>query len=265
MEVEVIDREIVEDLRDWFFRYVGTFRSEDDSWQRNIDLKKEHSKRVCIEIVNIGQNLGLSAQDLNLAEIVALFHDVGRFEQYARYKTFLDVKSVNHAEFGVKILNEYNVLGRLSDSLQDIIKRIISYHNHAALPKEETKTCLLFAKLLRDADKLDIWRVVTEYYNQKNGKKNDAIELGLPNTPGFSNEVYQDLMERRIVDIRHIKNFNDFKLLQIGWIYDVNFSPTLQYLKERAYLEIIRHALPQSEKIERMFCRIYDYLDERLG
>ena len=258
-----MDREIVQDLRNWFFRYVETFKSEDNNWQRNIDLKKEHTKRVCIEILNIGQSLELSAQDLNLAEIVALFHDIGRFEQYVRYQTFVDLKSVNHAELGVKILQEHNVLGRLNASLQDIIMRIILYHNHAALPQEETETCLLFTKLLRDADKLDIWRLVTEYYHQKNSEKNDAIELGLPNTPGFSHYIYQDLMERRIVDFRHLKNLNDFKLLQIGWIYDVNFRPTFQYIKERGYLKIIRDALPQSKEIEEIFCAVLAYLDEK--
>jgi hypothetical protein len=112
---------------------------------------------------------------------------------------------------------------------------------------------LFFTKLLRDADKLDIWRVVTDYYHRKNDRRNGAIELDLPNTPGFSEEVYQDLMNRRIVDINHVKNLNDFKLLQIGWIFDINFDTTMQAIKSRRYLELIRDVLPKSEKIQLIF------------
>jgi len=95
--------------------------------------------------------------------------------------------------------------------------------------------------------------VVTDYYHQKNGKRNGAIELDLPDTPGFSEEVYQDLMNKRIVDIKHVKNLNDFKLLQIGWIFDINFNITMEAIKSRRYLEMIRDVLPKSEKIQLIF------------
>jgi len=138
------------------------------------------------------------------------------------------------------------------------------YHNRAALPQEETETCMFFTKLLRDADKLDIWRVVTEYYTLNMGKRNGAIELDLPDTPGFSDEVYQDLVAKRVVDIKHVKNLNDFKLLQTGWVFDINFRPTLYSMMSRRYLETIRSVLPESEKIQEIFSAIQLFLDENL-
>ena len=215
MKIE-IDKKIVKSLKAWFFNYVQSFKHDDKNFQENIALKEKHTMKVCKEILNIGKQLELNDDELRLSEIIALFHDVGRFEQYARYKTFVDVKSENHAELGVKILKENKVLTRFDNSIQSLMLRTISYHNRAALPEEETDTCLFFSRLLRDADKLDIWRVVTDYYSRNNGEKNGAIELGLPDTPGFSGEVYQDLMKKRIVDIKHLKNLNDFKLLQMG-------------------------------------------------
>jgi len=134
-----------------------------------------------------------------------------------------------------------------------VILRSIQYHNRASLPREETETCLFFSKLLRDADKLDIWKVVTDYYHRKNRERNGAIELGLPDTSGFSEEVYRDLMNKKIVDIKHVNNLNDFKLLQIGWIFDINFKPTLYHIKERRYLEMIRDVLPESKGISEIF------------
>ena len=263
MRVYFQNKEIVEDLKSWFASYVQTFKLGDANHQRNIALKEEHTRRVCREILDIGEKLGLSDEDLRLAEVIALLHDIGRFEQYARYQTFVDHRSVDHAEFGVRILQENAVLNKFDESTRDLVLRTISYHNRAALPQGETETCLFFTKLLRDADKLDIWRVVTDYYHQNNEERNGAIELNLPDTSGISDDVYKDLMEGRIVDFAHLKNLNDFKLLQLGWIYDINFAPTFQCIQERGYLEKIRDALPKSEEVERVFSVVQSYLDEQ--
>ena len=147
--------------------------------------------------------------------------------------------------------------------MQNLILRTISYHNRAALPEDETDTCLFFSRLLRDADKLDIWRVVTDYYNRNNRKRNGAIELGLPDTAGFSDEVYQDLINKRIVDIKHLQNLNDFKLLQMGWVFDINFEPTFRCIKSRRYVEMIGYVLPRSYKIQKIIDVIQLYLHRR--
>jgi len=259
-----MNKKTVAALKDWFSGYVQTFKSVDDDLEQNTVMKEEHTERVCGEILNIGEKLGLNNEDLCLAEIVALFHDIGRFEQYARHRTFVDLHSVNHAEHGVKILQENGVLNGLDHSTRDLILRIISYHNRAFLPQKETEHCLFFTKLLRDADKLDIWRVVTDYYRREDGKRNNAIELGLPDTPGISDDTYNDLIEGKIVEVTHLKNLNDFKLLQIGWIYDINFTPTFQRIKERRYIEMIRDVLPESKEIEEIFSVVQSYLNEQI-
>jgi len=251
-------------IKKWFFSYVKSFKSGDKNQLHNIFLKEEHTKRVCKEIIEIGNQLNLNEKEIILSEIIALLHDVGRFEQYWLYKTFSDSRSVDHVELGIKILKKYNVLENIDYDLQKLIFKTIGYHNRAILPQNETETCLFFSKLLRDADKLDILRVVTEYYYKKNGDKNDAIVLDLPNTPEVSENVYNDLMNKKIVDIKHVKNQNDFKLLQAGWIFDINFLPTFQRIKERHYLEMIKNALPKSKRIEEIFILINSHLNDSL-
>jgi len=249
-------------LSSWFAGYVSGFRLESEEWQRNITLKAEHSQRVAAEIVGLGTALGLSEAELRLARIIALLHDVGRFEQYARYRTFKDGKSENHAALGVKILEETGALDHLAQDLRQIILAAVLNHNRASLPRIDDSQVLFYSRLVRDADKLDIYRVLTDYYRHSGGRRNSAIELDLPDTTGVSEPVCRDLLHHRAVDFRNVRNLNDFKLLQVGWVFDINFPPTLNLLRERRYLEILQQALPTSDPINRIFSEVHTYLGE---
>lgn len=259
----IMDKKIVYNLKNWFISYVKTFKYDNNESQQNIDIKREHTERVTEEIINIGKQLGLNDNELNLAEIIALFHDIGRFEQYDRYKTFSDYKSEDHAELGIKILKQHDVLDLLDENLRKVILCSIKYHNWPLLPAKETKTCLFYSRLIRDADKLDIWRVVTDYYHRENGRRNIALELELPDTPGISVEVYKAMMNKQIVEVKHVKNINDIKLLQAGWIYDINFKPTFECIKNRRYIESLRDALPKMIEVTDIFDIIKSYIEDR--
>ena len=145
----------------------------------------------------------------------------------------------------------------------DLIRCAIRSHNKPSLPVGKSETCLFFLKLLRDADKLDIWRIVIGYYYRKNGKRNDSLTLDLPDTPGISEEVYIDLMNNRVVNLQNVKNLNDFKLLQTGWIFDINFSPTLEYIKRYRFLEKIRDVMTETDEISEIFGKIIQYRDTK--
>jgi hypothetical protein len=259
----VLDKKEVDDLKQWFSEYVKTFRSDEMVFQQNINLKEGHTKRVYKEIIKIGKQIGLNEEELNLAETIGLLHDVGRFEQYSIYRTFLDRGSEDHAELGIKILEQQGVLDKLDIETKELIICTIRSHNKPSLPVDKSETCLFFTKLLRDADKLDIWRTVIGYYYKKNGNRNDSLTLNLPDTPGISRDVYHDLMNNKIVNLKNVRNLNDLKLLQTGWIFDINFGPTLAYIKKHRYLEKIQNVLPKSKDIEEIFTKILDYRDRK--
>lgn len=259
----LIDKRTVSDLKRWFKTYANTFKCNDIEVERNTVIKVKHTKQVCTEIINIGEKLGLNEDQLRLSEIIALFHDIGRFEQYVRYRTFNDKISENHAELGIKILKRNRVLDQLDYEIRDLIFCSINNHNKPALPPGETETCIFYSGLIRDADKLDILRVITGYYHRKERKRNGALELDLPDTPGFSENVGMDLINKKAVDIKHVRNLNDLKLLQAGWIYDINFKPTLDCIKKYNYMEKIREALPDSEEINGIFKIIHSPLNQK--
>ena len=260
-----MDRTSVTYFKKWFHTHVKSFASDDPELQQNFDLKERHTFRVCMEIAGLVKRLGLSVDQQNLAEVIALFHDIGRFEQYARYRTFQDGRSLNHAELGVAILREKKVLDRLDAASAELILYAIANHNKAVLPPCEDERRLLFSRLLRDADKLDIWRVVTDYYQRRaGGERNHAIELDLPDTPAISRAVCRSLMAQEVVKAADIKALNDFKLLQVGWVYDLNFSPAIERLVEKGYLNMIRATLPDTPAVREIFAAVDAYLGEWL-
>ena len=83
-----------------FADYVKSYDIQNDK----IKLKVEHIERVSQIAKKLATKLELNKEDVALAELIGLLHDIGRFEQIKRYNTFNDKKSVNHGEFGVHIL-----------------------------------------------------------------------------------------------------------------------------------------------------------------
>lgn len=249
-------------LKSRFENYVSRFSSDDPAVKENFDLKAEHTRRVCEATVDIGGSVGLSTEALCIAEACGLLHDIGRFEQYSRYRTFSDNRSEDHAALGVEIIQSSRIMDGIDPAVADLVVWVVKYHNAAGLPVEAEESRLFFLKLLRDADKLDIWRVVTGYYQHAGNNRNRAIELDLPDTELISSSVYDSLMEGKVVQMIDLKTLTDFKLLQIGWIYDINFRRTFQIVRETGYLEIIRDALPgKSPCGEEIYERARAYLE----
>ena len=250
----------------WFRKYVKGFYSDDPKIQENIRLKEEHTLRVCKEILWLGKALHLDKNALRLADTIALFHDIGRFEQFRTYGTFNDRVSENHATLGLKVLEETNVLSRLTKTQRSIAYKAIGYHNVRKLPDSasETPDCLLYSKLVRDADKLDIWRVVTNYYGRRHKHRNPALELELPDTPEYSYCFVEDILNNRVSNSHELKTFNDMKLLQLGWIFDINFTQTFIQIQQRRIIEKIIADLPDTEDIRKIQNHLKEYLNEYL-
>ena len=244
----------------WFADYVAAYYTDDPVRNQTIGLKQEHTERVCKEMVMLGQALHLTAQDMLLAETIALFHDVGRFEQYAVYGTFKDTVSEDHAELGLRELTRHQVLSICSEIERSLITKAISYHNVRTLPEDEDERCLFFARLVRDADKLDIWRVFIDYYDRQDEEPNSTIVLGLPNKQACSPAVIDAIHEHRMADLKDMATLNDFKLLQISWVFDVNFRPTFRAVQERQYVEKIAATLPQAREISKVLTIVQAYL-----
>jgi len=259
-----VTREELQLLRNWFVGYCGSFSAPNEDDQRNFELKEAHTYRVCENMTRLASCLTLDEGSVTLAEAIALFHDVGRFPQYKEYKTFKDSVSTNHATLGAKVLLEHQTLKRLPKTEQDLIIRCVTLHNAFAVPRGLDEDTLLFTRLIRDADKLDIWKVFLDYYAMPADQQPSAVGLGLADTPGYSPEVLACLRGGLMVQLSSLTTLNDFKLLQLSWIYDLNFSASFAIVEERDYINRMAATLPGTEDVAAAVDAVREYVREKL-
>lgn len=250
-------------FKKWFLDYVDQFSSSEVFIQENIKLKIEHTARVCENILLLADAEKVGEEGSRLAEAIALFHDLGRFEQFIKYRTFKDSESENHALLGVKILKNTGILSRLPLKEKNIIMKAVEYHNLMEIPgcAENYREFLFYSKLIRDADKLDILRLVSEDYKKEEKFRNPVLELNVPDTPGFSKNVVTDILNNRMAKLADARNQNDVKLLRLSWIFDINFPATLALLKQRGYLDTILSSMTETEEMKTVRKHLKNCLD----
>jgi HD domain len=251
-------------FKKWFSDYVNDFSSADPLIHDNIEMKIEHTAKVCENILLLAKSENVGEEGCRLAETIALFHDLGRFEQFIRYKTFKDSESENHALLGIKILNKKGILSRLSRSEKSLILKAVEYHNLKEIPgcRIDSKGLFFYSKLIRDADKLDILRVISENYDERGKVRNPTLENYLPDTEGCSEAIITDILNNKMADINDVKNLNDIRFLRLSWVFDINFPATFSLLKKSKYLDTIISSMPEAEEVRVVEKHLEDYLNK---
>lgn len=215
----------------------------------NINLKINHSKNVYLNAIEIAKSEGLNRVDEEIAGICGLFHDIGRFEQFTKYNTFRDQNGIYHGELGVEVLKKEKMLENLPPHFYEIVYTAVYDHGLKSIPKNRSGKKLYFSKLLRDADKADIYRIVAEYYHNQ-GPRNIALEYGLEDNKGISYSVMQDFLNHKIIDKNHLKTLDDFKCMQIAWMFDINFEFTYNKILHNKYPYAIIKSLSDKKQAE---------------
>ena len=82
-----------------FESYLNGYDREND----RIKLKIIHTYGVVKQAEELAERMHLSTEDTDLARLIALLHDIGRFEQLKRYDSF-EPGTMDHAAYGVKVL-----------------------------------------------------------------------------------------------------------------------------------------------------------------
>ena len=234
----------------WFEAFVAGYAAPDGRHPLMLQIKVEHSRLVAADTEGIARDEGWGEADVREARALGLCHDAGRFPQYARFRTFSDSQSVNHGRLGAEVLREARVLETCPEAVRERILAGVNFHNDKALPESLAGRALAGVKLVRDADKLDIMRVL--YGGWKSGEifRRPEIALGLDLHGPPSMDLMDELRQRRSIGYNRLKTLADVFLTQLSWVYDFHFPASYRRIRERRLLEGIAEVLPAHPEIE---------------
>lgn len=200
-----------------------------------ISLKITHTYKVADNSKAIAQSLDLPETDIELAWLIGMLHDIGRFEQIKRYQTFNDGKSVDHAEFGADLLfKEPGLINAFIETraYDEIIEKAIRQHNKFRISDDLDERTAMFANIIRDADKIDIFRVQVE----------EPIEgiYGVPfeqiKAQTISNEVFDQFKKHQTI-LRNTKvTYLDYYVGHFSLAFELVFPYSRQLTIEQGYL-----------------------------
>ncbi|EPR42681.1 metal-dependent phosphohydrolase HD sub domain-containing protein [Desulfovibrio sp. X2] len=229
----------------------GFFRGEGDDYAHEVKL--DHSLRVYAEARGLadahGAALASAGVPRRAALLAGLFHDVGRFTQYARYKTFNDPASANHARLSVRVCLEQGFLASVPEAERRLVYGAIMLHNRRGVRRAADTPLGFLARLLRDADKLDIYTVMLDYFSAE-GEKPAFMRLRTEEHPtAYSPGMLADLRGGRLASYADLRWSNDFKLLMLSWVHDLNLAASARAFLERDYVGRMAALLPPAPEL----------------
>lgn len=211
-----------------------------------IKLKVDHMIRVMKINSYFAKLQNLDEENIELAGVIGLLHDIGRFVQIEKYGIFIDSKSINHCEAGVKLLFEENLI---ENFVQDskyyyTIEKAIENHGKYEIENNLDDKTLLHCKLIRDSDKTDIFEVmlrdnpyvVFDGDYDKNGTINPKVE--------------SDFFENKMINSADRKGVLDDFVRKVAFIYNYYFPCDLKYVKEQNYLNRMKDRFLESYHFE---------------
>jgi len=235
-----------------------TYTADYDLSDPKIKLKFDHTFRVAGLCNQIAESINLSDAQKDLAWLIGMLHDVGRFEQVRRYGTFTDADSIDHANFGADLLFLEGLFFRFIEPPKEeffdeyeknraIVETAI--RNHSAFRIEEglDEETLMFCQILRDADKIDILRVncdtpVEEIYNVTTKELKEA---------SVTKEVKDAFDEHHCVLRNLRKTPIDFLVGHISLCFELVYPISMEIVKQQGYLEqLLNYPSENKETLE---------------
>jgi len=254
--------EIFKILSDRFSGYVDRFRI-DGVLHPMHQLKRDHSFRVSADARAIAEGMSWSTEEVNLAEAIGLFHDTARFPQFQKYQSFFDAETVDHGDWGFQTLEEEGLLASVSDESRALILHSVQHHNKKQLPEELSAQEEKHLRLIRDADRLDIFFVCWQAIHTGSIHEHLEIAMGL-DLEGPPTDAVLDQFERgEAIDYRTLNSMADRFVLQLSWIHDLSYDLTKRLVRERGILDKFSDILPvKTDRLMKCFETTESYLAE---
>ncbi len=214
--------------KDLLHRKFDMFVKEYDMNIPLIKLKYFHSYRVAKLAYRIAESLALNDDEKEAAYVIGLLHDIGRFKQVESFDN-MDDRNVDHGEYGIKMLFEKRLINNFYDKEEyySSIKTAIGNHNKMKIG-DVSGMELVFSKIIRDADKLDIFFLIVDR----------QIDFGLSGDE-VSKKVWNSFLAKEPISFLDVKTNLDQLILFLSFVYDLNFKFSFNYLIEHDYINQI--------------------------
>ena len=237
-------------------KYFDEYVSNYDMSDPDINYKYYHSYRVMDVMELLATKLNMSEKDIHLAKVIGLLHDIGRFEQDKLFNSFKDSK-FDHGNYGVEVLKKTNLLDKtnIDKSDYEVVYKAVDNHNQFKIDEGLTERELLFSKLVRDADKLDILYVLGNP-NIKGILKQDESKL--------SESLTEDFFDNKPGNVKDVKSKNDSLSITFGYIYDINFKESYQIIYENKYYQKIYERINRKDIFKEFYDYTIKYIEERI-
>ena len=257
----------IEKAKITFKDFINEYEDKSDL---GFELKIVHTYHVAGNAKKIAQELKLSKEDIELAELIGILHDIGRFEELKITKELNSVK-FDHAGHGSKMLFEEDMIRKfIEDSQYDnIIKKSIENHSRLEIEENLDERTLLHSKIIRDADKIDNYRV----------KKDEKVEAIFPKRVNkiedmeeskLSDKVYNTILDKKCVDIHDRVTPLDFWVCILAFTFDLNFDVSYKIVKENDYINVLIDRFKYKDietksRMENIRKIINEYIDEKIN
>lgn len=221
-----------------------------------IILKYYHSYRVMDLCMLLAKYHNFNEKDKEIAVLVGLLHDYSRFEQWTRFGTFSDLKSVDHGDLAIKRLFVDNEIKDYCDKVEyyDEIYDAIKYHNKYNYPLFLTEHNKLHCRVIRDADKLDIFYLL--------GINKDLIE---EDDEEISDKIKIDFYEHKLLSHLDSKSYSDDVVLKLAMVFDLNFKYSFKYMYDMKLIDKIYENIYNKVKFKPYFDYIKKYVEDKIG
>ena len=225
-----------------FEKFVKSFDMNDE----NIIRKYRHSLRV----QKLCEELGESRCEL--ASVIGLLHDYGRFYQWSEYKTFNDKMSIDHADYAVYKLFEENEIEKFykNDNDYKIIYDAIRYHNKYSIGEDACDKFM--CGLIRDADKLDLLYMY------------EICDLKLLDGGTVSDKVNFEFYNHNLIKFNYVKSKIDRSINILSFVFDLNLIDSYYYLKKNRIYEKIYEKIENKEIFDNYFLEVENYIDLKI-
>lgn len=224
-----------------------------------VDMCADVYEGVCTGVV--GENMPLE-ELAHACHLAALYHDIGRFPQYRDYGTFADALSVNHATLSARTLVREGMLKTESKRIRRLVVGAVAMHNRYALPRGIIATLRLVTDVVRDADKLDIIRIMApqlscasleEARKQAKSGGQNVVTMHVKDEPElWSDAIVQDALEGRVAKYTDMRYINDFRIVIGTWMKELRFDASLEHLAKSGLMDEIFAGLPKNAFMEEL-------------